>query len=193
MSEQSVPHTWTILGDYIVWCVIYHQIHDEFNLPLVCFVQEFLPVIPCAIYREDLLVVSNTVAHIWQRIVVDWRQLDDINPKLIKIIQLGYDTVQVTYTITWAAFKGINVDLVNDTLPPPSSIVYWTFRNNIHGCLCLGCSKRVVSTNSYMPWPAGYLWNCRKYFDCAEKKIRDRRDIVLWNTIDLVIDAKLTA
>lgn len=72
----------------LITCVIDDQVQDQFHVSLVHFGNELVHVRHGAVFRPDIFVITDIVAHVVLRTVVHWRKPDVIRPYRLDMVEM---------------------------------------------------------------------------------------------------------
>jgi len=102
--------------------VIDDQIHDEFDVPVVEFLDQALPVSHIPELVHDRAVVGDVVAVIGVRRLVDRAQPHDVDAQFVEIVDLLDDSGDVADPVPIRIVETARVDLVGNGFLPPGAI-----------------------------------------------------------------------
>ncbi len=104
----------------LIAAVVYYQIHDQTDTPVVHTLQHFIKILHGAEFRHDCPVIANIIAHICIGGFINRIKPNSINAQALQVIQFRDDAPQVSYPISVAVFKTAGIYLVNHNFFPPN-------------------------------------------------------------------------
>ena len=101
--------------------VIYDQIQDHIHAPLPRLPEEFLHLGICPEDRIDLVIIADIIALVDKRRLITGANPQNIHPQILQIIQLFYDSAQISDPVSIGIHKTLGIDLINNLVVPPFS------------------------------------------------------------------------
>ena len=92
-------------------CVVDDQVHNQLHVTLLDLFDEIVNICQRSITRIDILIVSDVVAHISLRALVDWGHPNNIDAQIFQIIKLFRNTRHISPAIVIGILEGRRVDL----------------------------------------------------------------------------------
>src|SRR5260370_9993395 len=107
-----------------VGSVVGHIIHDNFKIMLMRLCNERVKGCEIAEDRVNVGIIGDIVAEVDHRRGADRRKPDGIYTQPGEIIKLGYDTRQITDTVTIAVLEASRLNLLDNSLLPPLPLCF---------------------------------------------------------------------
>ena len=100
-----------------------NQVHDDVQPSFVSFLEQVFKILQIAKFRVDGVVIRNVIAKIDIGGGVDRRHPDAIHPQVSQVVKVLDDAWQVTDAVPVGILKGTRIDLIDDPILPPKSVV----------------------------------------------------------------------
>ena len=143
--------------------MIDHKIHDDSDIPFMCFGEHLVKVFHRAEICHDVAVIGNVISVVIVRRAIYRRKPYHVNSELFQIIEAGSDSLQVADPVSIGIRKAPWIDLINNCLFPPCMSVLcihpvWLFLSVNRHCILLS-----FAGFNYMLSPGFCLHiNCQK-------------------------------
>lgn len=108
----------------LVGTVVEYEIHDDADIALLRFRDEFLHICHCAIRRIDATVIGNIVTIIDHRRGIDRCEPDSTRAEGFQVIKMTRDTRDVTNTAACRVLETFRIDLVDNAFLPPFQLAH---------------------------------------------------------------------
>jgi len=99
--------------------MVENKIHDDADIVLPGIVCQMLKIFQRSVHGIDVFVIRNVVAEIDLRGRITGRDPDGVHPKILQIIQLGVDAVEIADPVSVTVGETTRVNLIEDRVLPP--------------------------------------------------------------------------
>ena len=103
----------------LVGRVVDNEVHHDFDPARMRLCQHPVKILHGAELVHDILVIADIVAVVVVGRLVDGGEPDNVNAKLLQIVQFGRDSVKITDSIAVTVRVAAGIDLINNTFFPP--------------------------------------------------------------------------
>ena len=109
-----------------------YQIHHYLDAPFMCRGKHLVKIFHSTELGHDILIITDIIA-----VVVIWRLVYGRQPyhiytKLLQIVKLTCNTVQITYSVSVAVTKASRINLINYSFLPPCLLHFLTSLYYLH-------------------------------------------------------------
>src|SRR5258707_7544399 len=112
--------------------MVQHHLDDDPNPPLVGIGQKLLEVIERPVIRVNRAIVGNVVAVVREGRGKKWHHPKGIDSQLLQIVDFLREPLEIADTISVAVEEGTDVDLINDCVLVPESVVLSCQETSLH-------------------------------------------------------------
>ena len=102
-----------------VGAVIDHEIHQNIQITLMCFLKKPIHIRHGSETGVDLSVIRDIIALIRQWGHINRRKPDDIDTQILQIVKFADDARQITDAVSVAVAETLRIDLISCHLMPP--------------------------------------------------------------------------
>ena len=107
--------------------MVYDKIHDDLDSSFVRFIKKAFKILHRSVFFINGAVIANVITVVILRRIVNRRKPNDINQKLLQIIKLLDNTVQITDPVSRRIIKALRINLIYRCLFPPWCAVCFHF------------------------------------------------------------------
>jgi len=107
--------------------VVHHKVQDDLDVALLGFADQAVEVFERAVLRVHRAIVTDVVAEVHLRRGEHRRQPDGVHTKLLQVIQMLGDAVQIARAVVVTVGKAARIQLVDDRVLPPVGIGAYGF------------------------------------------------------------------
>ncbi len=111
--------------------MVYDKIHDDLDSSFVRFIEEAFKILHRSVFFINGAVIANVITVVILRRIVNRRKPNDINQKLLQIIKLLDNTVQITDPVSRRIIKALRINLIYRRLFPPWCAVCFHFLHRL--------------------------------------------------------------
>ena len=105
--------------------MIHHKIHDDFDAPLMAFLQQKIKILHGAEFFHDAPVIGNVVSVVTVGRLIHRGKPQYVHTQIFQIIQLFKNSPQISDSVAVTVFEAADVDLIyNRFFPPISRIIH---------------------------------------------------------------------
>ena len=106
----------------LVRAMIDDQVHHDIHIPLVSLRQKLIKLLHGTKNPVNLLVISNIIALVHKRRLVNRGNPDNIHPQLLQVVQLADNPPQITDAIPIGIQEALGVNLISHLAMPPFAL-----------------------------------------------------------------------
>ena len=92
------------------------EVHDDADIALFGFLKKVIEILHRPVIGVDGIVVAYVIAHIEQRALVNRRKPDDVDAKIVKVIELGDYALDVADAVAVGIAERARIDLIDDLI-----------------------------------------------------------------------------
>ena len=103
----------------LIGTVVYHQVHQDVHIPLLCLLQQFLHVRHGSENGINVVIIRDIVSLVHKGRPVDGGDPDNIHPQIFQVIQFFYNPPQIADAVPVGIVKAFGVNLIGNLAVPP--------------------------------------------------------------------------